>query len=95
MDVDVEVSRDETGELLPRRLRLGEELVEVEVLDRWPGEDHLYVKVRASSGARYTLRFDRGQERWELHAYAADGDVAEDETLPVTRAGGRGRRSRR
>jgi hypothetical protein len=32
-------------------------VVEVaDVLDRWPGADHLYVKLRGADGATYVLR---------------------------------------
>ena len=57
--VTVEADADPSGEPLPRRFRLGARVVEVaDVLDRWPGADHLYVKLRGADGATYVLRRD-------------------------------------
>jgi hypothetical protein len=52
--------------VLPRRFRLGARVVEVaDVLDRWPGADHLYVKLRGADRATYILR--RGPDGgWRL-----------------------------
>ena len=53
----VEAAPDPSGEPLPRRFRLGARVVEVaDILDRWPGADHLYVKLRGTDGATYILR---------------------------------------
>ena len=61
--VVVEADLDASGEVLPRRFSFGARTVEVaEILDRWPGTDHLYVKLRGADGATYILR------------RAADGD---------------------
>jgi hypothetical protein len=38
----------------------------VRVLDRWRGEDHEYVKLDGSDGARYNLRYDRSRDEWEI-----------------------------
>jgi len=55
------------AEETPRAVILGERRVEVvELLDRWRGEDHEYVKFDGSDGARYILRYDRGRDAWEL-----------------------------
>jgi len=55
------------AEETPRAVILGERRVEVvELLDRWRGEDHEYVKFDGSDGARYILRYDRGRDVWEL-----------------------------
>ena len=57
--VTVEADADPSGEPLPRRFRLGAREVEVgDILDRWPGADHLYVKLRGADGATYILRRD-------------------------------------
>jgi hypothetical protein len=63
----VECRPDGAGEPIPRRLRLGARSVEAaEILDRWPGHDHLYVKLLGSDGAVYILRHDRLRDRWQL-----------------------------
>ncbi|WP_437815858.1 hypothetical protein [Sorangium sp. So ce1078] len=52
---------------------LGERRVQVtEILDRWPGGDHLYFKVRGHDGARYILRRDFEILVWELEVYEAE-----------------------
>jgi hypothetical protein len=57
--VAIEVDADPSGGVQPRRFRLGARVVEVaDVLDRWPGADHLYVKLRGADGATYILRQD-------------------------------------
>ena len=67
MRVDVECDADAQGGPMPRRLRPGPRVVEVvEVLDRWFGTDHAYVKLTAADGATYILRHDAPAGRWEL-----------------------------
>jgi hypothetical protein len=62
----VEAAPDPSGEPLPRRFRLGARVVEVaDILDRWPGADHLYVKLRGTDGATYILRRDADGD-WRL-----------------------------
>ncbi len=52
----------------PRAFLLGGRRVDVaRVLDRWRGEDHEYVKLDGSDGARYILRYDRALDEWEIH----------------------------
>src|SRR4051812_12926610 len=47
--ITVTVDADSSGRTLPRRFRLGARGVEVaDILDRWPGADHLYVKLRGA-----------------------------------------------
>lgn len=75
--VPVEVEPDRSGEALPRRFRLGARTIEVaEILDRWPGTDHLYVKLRGSDGATYILRQDLSRDRWQLTLFR-DARVAD------------------
>jgi hypothetical protein len=63
----VETAPDPSGEAVPRRFRLGARVVEVaEILDRWPGADHLYVKLLGSDGATYILRRDPDRGGWRL-----------------------------
>jgi hypothetical protein len=99
--VTVEADPDASGEMLPRCFRLGARSVEVvDVLDRWPGADHLYVKLRGADGATYILR--RGPDgAWRLvlfqHPRAEEngpGDRARGSHVPQkvwkTRRSGRG-----
>lgn len=63
----VEIAPDTSGEALPRRFRLGARVIKVaEVLDRWPGAGHLYVKLRGADGATCILRQDLDRGRWQL-----------------------------
>ena len=55
------------AEETPRAFLFGNRRVEVvRVLDRWRGEDHEYVKLDGSDGARYILRYDRSLDEWEI-----------------------------
>jgi hypothetical protein len=66
VDVSCEVG-PAGGEAVPRRLAIGGRSVGVaEVLDRWPGADHLYVKLRGLDGAVYILRQDLVRGHWQL-----------------------------
>ena len=61
----------------PRAFFLGERRLEVEsILDRWRGEDHDYVKLSASDGIRYILRYDRNADEWEITLMEAPGTPA-------------------
>jgi len=40
-----------------------------EVLDRWPGEDHQYFKVRTTDSDSYILRYDAAQSAWEVSVF--------------------------
>jgi hypothetical protein len=65
--VDVACETGPAGETVPRRLAIsGRPVGVVEVLDRWPGADHLYVKLRGSDGATYVLRQDLARGLWQL-----------------------------
>jgi hypothetical protein len=58
----------------PRSFIMGERPLEVtSVLDRWRGEDHEYVKLSASDGNRYVLRYDRNADEWEIVLMQAPG----------------------
>ena len=55
------------AEETPRAFLLGERRVEVtRILDRWRGQDHEYVKLDGSDGARYILRYVRSRDEWEI-----------------------------
>lgn len=62
------------AEETPRAFLLGERRVEVvRILDRWRGEDHEYVKLDGSDGARYILRYDRSRDEWEIQMMESPG----------------------
>jgi len=62
------------AEETPRAFLLGERLLDViDVLDRWRGEDHEYVKLAASDGNRYVLRYDCDADEWEMILMEAPG----------------------
>jgi hypothetical protein len=55
------------AEETPRAFLLGERRVDVvRILDRWRGQDHEYVKLDGSDGARYILRHDQSRDEWEI-----------------------------
>ena len=55
------------AEETPRAFLFGDRRVEVvRILDRRRGEDHEYVKLDGSDGARYILRYDRSRDEWEI-----------------------------
>ncbi len=56
--------------LVPVRFGLsGVEHEVAEVLDCWPGEDHLYVKVRTTRDDSYILRYDAARNAWEVSVF--------------------------
>ena len=72
MEVRVETTTAPRDEPMLRRLWLGDRVVELsELLDRWPGADHTYVKMLAETGAIFILRHDRLRDVWELILYQA------------------------
>ena len=73
-EVEVETAPGAWDEPTPLRFRLGQRVVEAaEILDRWPGQDHLYAKLRGSDGAVHLLRHDRELGRWQLVLYRRGG----------------------
>ncbi len=51
----------------PRAFFVGERRIDVvQVVDRWLGEDHEYVKVDGSDGNGYILRLDPARDEWEI-----------------------------
>jgi hypothetical protein len=51
----------------PRAFYIGNRRIEVvSVADRWRGEDHEYIKLDASDGNVYILRYDMEQDEWEI-----------------------------
>ena len=80
MRVGVEFERDAVagrqggGEGTPRRLHLGTRALDVvEVLDRWFGFDHTYIKLAAADGGTYILRHDAATDAWELVMFESGG----------------------
>jgi hypothetical protein len=81
IDVVLECDPDEHDPATPRRLRFGRRVIEVaETLDRWPGADHCYVKIRGGDGNLYVVRQGIANGRWELVLYVGGG--AEREAHP-------------
>ena len=71
---EVEVAYDPDDPLgpVPQSFRLGtREIAVAEILDRWPGTDHLYIKLRGADGAVYILRHDLTRDRWQLVLFTA------------------------
>ena len=63
----VDAETDRSGVPTPHRFRIGSRTIEAaEILDRWPGHDHTYVKLRGSDGAVYILRQDTTRGSWQL-----------------------------
>ena len=77
MRIGVECGPGAGDEHLPVRLLLGARALDVlEVLDRWFGVDHTYVKLAAADGATYILRHDAPSDRWDLVMFDKGGGGA-------------------
>jgi hypothetical protein len=84
MIVRVECVRSDHGEPVPTRLFIGERTIELaELLDRWPGSDHTYLKLRAEDGATFILRHDFVGGTWELTMFRACGESAWHQPVSV------------
>jgi hypothetical protein len=67
VQIAVECDADDTGIKKPKRIRLNGRVVEiVEAIDRWPGGDYCYFKVRGDDGNLYILRLNEARDSWEL-----------------------------
>ncbi len=67
MQIEVESDADDRGIEKPKRIRLNGHIIEVvETIDRWPGGDYCYFKVRGNDGNLYILRLNEARDRWEL-----------------------------
>lgn len=65
--LQVECSADNRGEQTPRALTIDDRKVFIEeILDRWPGPDHRYFKVKGDDGHLYVIRQDTISGTWEL-----------------------------
>lgn len=73
----------EAGLVVPIRFgRTGAEHEVAIIYDRWPGADHLYVKVGTQSGDTYILRHDGPEDEWEITRFkeaASVGGLADGE----------------
>ena len=64
------------GEELPRRIYLGERLIEVaDVVDRWLAPEHRYFKLRCIEGDTYILRHDNQSDRWDLTLFESRNNL--------------------
>lgn len=60
----------------PLRFGDGEATQEVaEILDRWPGADHDYFRVRTAGGGSFILRHDEYSDTWEIAAFDEADEV--------------------
>ena len=67
MRIEVESVTGDNGIEKPRRIRLNGRVVEiVETIDRWPGRDYYYFKVKGDDGSLYILRLNEARRDWEL-----------------------------
>jgi hypothetical protein len=67
MRIEVESDTGDGGIERPRCIRLNERvIVIVETIDRWPGQDYYYFKVKGDDGNLYILRLDEARREWEL-----------------------------
>ncbi len=64
------------AEETPRAILLGDRRVEVaEILDRWRGTDHEYVKFRSPDRTIYLIRLSRETQEWELTMMEAEKPI--------------------
>jgi hypothetical protein len=67
MRIEVESDAGDSHIEEPKRIRLDGRVVEiVETIDRWPGRDYYYFKVKGDDGNLYILRRDEAGDGWEL-----------------------------
>ena len=67
MRIQVESDTSDRGIEKLTRIRLDGRIIEiVETIDRWPGRDYDYFKVKGDDGNLYILRRDEARDSWEL-----------------------------
>lgn len=67
MHITVESQAGHRGLPLPRRFQLdGRSIDVVEIVDQWPGRDHVYFKVKGADDNVYILRLDETDATWEM-----------------------------
>jgi len=65
--IQVESDTGDRGIEKLTRIRLDGRIIEiVETIDRWPGRDYYYFKVKGDDGNLYILRRDEARDSWEL-----------------------------
>jgi hypothetical protein len=70
MNLQVESSVNQQGDVEPRAFLLGTQRLEVlQIIDRWLAIDYGYFKIEASDGSIYILRHDDLSDLWELTLY--------------------------
>lgn len=75
IDISVRCHVGDRGEEEPGVIFFGQRAVAVEeVLDRWLAPDHRFFKVRGDDGARYIIRHDEREHRWELTFFDSLGE---------------------
>ena len=78
MQIEVETDADDRGIEKPKRIRLDRRVVEVvETIDRWPGGDYCYFKVKGDDGNLYILRLNEACHSWELTMFQRVGRISE------------------
>lgn len=78
----VECRREGVTRVPVRFGRRGSEHEVAEVLDSWPGKDHLYFKVRTAEDDLYMLRYDAARAAWGIAVFRAE--AAEGRREPGT-----------
>ena len=74
MQIEVESDADDRGIEKPKRIRMDGRVIEVvETIDRWPGGDYCYFKVRGDDGNLYILRLNEARDSWELTMFQREG----------------------
>jgi hypothetical protein len=67
MLIEVESDAGDTSIKTPTRIRLnGRVITIVEAIDRWPGGNYCYFKVKGDDGNLYILRLNEACDSWEL-----------------------------
>lgn len=68
MRIKVKAYSGYKAEERPISFTIGERELKIEeLLDRWYGEDYEYFKLRADDRCIYIIRYNRGDDFWELH----------------------------
>jgi hypothetical protein len=76
--------RTSGGDWLPVRFGRGDSVQDVaEVLDRWPGGDYCYFRVRTLDGAFYILRHDERDDSWLISVFSVGDPLPPQETPPL------------
>lgn len=66
-EIHVETADDARGVLQVQAFSLGSRRIAVrQVIDRWPGADHVYIKLIGDDDGLYILRRDAVTARWEM-----------------------------